>query len=147
MVSKNYDLAILTGEDEKSGTAGRVFVKIDGTQGSTGWFAYLDPEQPSENREFLPGKIDCGSFQHPDLGEPLTCALDPSGEHESWFPKSVELIDGTTSYTWQFSDWMRSGDQHTIPSLVSTSSVFPLRLRRFLMSTFSAAPDPIPLLL
>ena len=112
MTTKTYDIAILTSGDRDAGTSAEVWLKFDGSAGTTGWFAFSDPDEPPERRHFGRGQIDYGSIDFADLGDPQTCTVELRGDaDESWIPCSVELIDGGESHTWQFGNRIRTGEQ------------------------------------
>ena len=109
---KDYDVAICTCAEVDAGTTGEVWLKFDGTKDRTEWFPFVDSDAPSDWQHFNAGRIDYGSFDFVDLGELRTCSIQLRGAHnESWLPKSVELIDGSTSYVWLFEEWLTTGEQ------------------------------------
>lgn len=112
MMPKNYHLAILTANEDDAGTTAEVWIRFDGSLGSTDWFALNGPNVPPGRRQFVRGRIDYATFDSTDLGNPQVCAIALRGDAgESWVPQSVELIDSTASYTWLFGMRLRAGDE------------------------------------
>jgi hypothetical protein len=112
MMPKNYHLAILTANEDEAGTTAEVWIRFNGSLGSTDWFALNGPNVPPGRRQFVRGRIDYATFDSTDIGNPQVCAIALRGDAGgSWIPQSVELIDGTASYTWQFGMRLRAGDE------------------------------------
>jgi hypothetical protein len=90
-----YQIAVFTGDIDRAGTDGDVWIWIDGTRGRSQW-RYLDNAEDNFERN----KTDYFYLNLPDLGI-LTAAwiyFRPQGNNAAWFLNTVVVNGKTFSY-------------------------------------------------
>jgi hypothetical protein len=109
---KEYEIALVTGSPENSGTNGEVWIKLEGAAGITGWIQF----SRLSDRYFEPGSVAQGHLTFADIGVPEACyvALTGEGKPDSWFLETVELVDNESSHVWEFGEWISTEQESPI---------------------------------
>ena len=110
----NYTVRVHTGDVQSAGTDSYVWVKLRGTEGTSGWL-YLD----NAHNNFERGQIDTFTFTQADLGtiRSVDVSFERSGDNPGWYLDKIVVAGDGQSRTYPYYKWITWNSTVNIPAV------------------------------
>jgi len=102
-----YRVDVLTGDQRRGGTTGRVFLKLYGSHGESDLTPLVAQEAKDNAKLFKRGKVDSFYIACPNVGIIHKVLVFMKGRTHTWFLEEVLIRVSARVYRASFQRWMR----------------------------------------